>query len=273
MSENNTFPPVFIINLEHSAERRIAMAAQLDSMHLNYTFSKAVDGHEIDLDNLPSYSKLRRRLFFGRDLTKGEMGCLLSHRAIYQHLVDANINSAIVLEDDAILEPNFPDVINALITTPIKWDVIRFLSREKVLQDSRQIGRLFGAYSLIRPTKAYGGAYAYLLTRHAARTFLKHMQSNWLPVDILHGHVWSTGLETFAVRPSAVYPNTVIESTIGESRFDKTVHLSGWQRAVYPLTRASFKVYEQLGKRTASLLAWTRDIRIKWQLRHKINSL
>ena len=272
MSEKNTSPPVFIINLEHSADRRSRMAAQLDSLHLNYIFFKAVNGFDLNLETLPSYSKLRRRLFFGRDLTPGEMGCLLSHRAIYQHRLEANIKSAVILEDDVIIEPDFPDVINALIIAPIKWDVIRFLSSPKVYKQSRHIGLLCGPYALTRLTRTPGGAHAYLLTQHAARIFLSHMQRNWLPVDILHGHVWRTGLETFAVQPSPVSQDTEIESTIEVSRFDKTIHLSGWQRVLYPLTRASFKIYEYLGKRTASYLALSRDTRLRWHLRHKVDS-
>ncbi len=244
------------------------MARQLDAMHLDYTFYDAVNGSELNPATLPSYSQLRRRLCFGRDLTKGELGCLLSHRAIYQHMVDAHLEHAIVLEDDAILENDFPDVIDALMAVPIKWDLIRFLASPKAYRQGRGIGALRGPYSLTRLTKAYGGAYAYLLTRHAARTLLRHMQSNWLPVDILHGHVWETGLETFAVRPSPVSPDNVIESTIGAVRFDKTLQLTGWQRTLYPLTRAAFKIYEHIGKHTASWRAWPRDMRLRRQLRH-----
>src|SRR3984957_7733491 len=110
-----TFPPVFVINLEKSADRRADMYARLEPLHIDYSFFKAVNGHALDIDTLPAYDKTRRRLFFGRDLTKGEIGCLLSHKAVYQHMVDNNINRAIVLEDDVSIEPDFPQVIREIM--------------------------------------------------------------------------------------------------------------------------------------------------------------
>src|SRR4051812_39632643 len=121
-----TFPPVFVINLELSADRRANMSALLEPLHINYSFFKAVNGHALDIDSLPAYAKTRRRLAFGRDLTKGEIGCLLSHRAVYQHMVDNNIDRALVLEDDVEIEPNFPQIIEEIIQSPVQWDVIRF---------------------------------------------------------------------------------------------------------------------------------------------------
>lgn len=266
IDQTSTFPHIFVINLEHSAERRSTMSARLDPLGRSYSFFAATNGSQLDLETLPSYSKLWRRLFFGRDLTKGEMGCLLSHRAVYQHMVDKNIQNAIVLEDDVFVAVDFPDVINALLTETFAWDVIRFLGREKVYRTSRRIGPLCGLYRVTGITGTPGGAYGYLLNQNAAREFLKHMQKNWLPVDILHGHVWRTDLDIFAIQPSPVIPDTQVESTIGATRFDKTVQLTGWQRAVYPFTRCSFNVYKFARKHFSSLGSWPRDLVLRKRL-------
>lgn len=265
-TEKPSFPAVFIINLERSTQRRLAMAEQLEALRLSYEFINGIDGDSLNVGDLPAYAPLRRRLFFGRDLSRAEMGCLLSHRAVYQRMVDSDIDRAVVLEDDAILQPDFPKVIEILIRLPINWHLIRFLARDKVLQQSRRIGPLSHNYFLLRPIKAYGGAYGYIISLSGARRLLTLMQNNWLPVDILHGHVWRTGLETFAIGPSPVAPNMDIDSTIGEDRFDKTIKLTGWQRWVYPLTRAGFKLYEQLGKRSAAAISWVRDMGLRRQL-------
>jgi len=255
-----TFPPVFVINLEKSADRRTAMAARLDPLHIDYTFFKAVNGHALDIDNLPAYDKTRRRLYFGRDLTKGEIGCLLSHRAVYQHMVDNNIERAIVFEDDVFVEPTFPQLIREILQSPVKWDMIRFLAYEKVQKRGRDIFALSTKpHALARIPTTSGGAYGYMLTQKAAKEFLRHMQKNALPVDILHGYVWRTGLETFILRPSPVSADLDNESTIGNVRYDKTSQLLGWQKTVYPFTRGWHKLSELVGKRVSYWLAWPRD--------------
>ncbi|MBI3441226.1 MAG: glycosyltransferase family 25 protein [Proteobacteria bacterium] len=268
MTVTDALPPIFVINLKRSADRRKDMSGRLDPLKMHYSFFEAVDGQALDLKTLPSYAGLRRRLFFGRDLSPGEMGCLLSHRAIYQHMVDNNLDKAIVLEDDVFLSPDFPEVVGELLNLPLQWDMIRFLDREKVYRYSRPIRVLARKpYVLNRVLLTAGGAYGYMLTQKAARTFLQHMYKNVLPVDILHGYVWRTGLEVFAVGPSPVAPDNIIGSTIGDGRFEKTLHIAGWEKMVYPLTRSWHKFSELVGKRRAYWLSWPRDILLKRQQR------
>jgi glycosyl transferase family 25 len=267
MAMQDSFPPIFVINLKRSPERRLSMAERLDPLHVPYSFFEGVDGAHLDLETLPSYAKTRRRLLFGRDLRKGEMGCLLSHRAVYQHMVDHDIDAAVILEDDVFLTPEFPQIIKALARQPVKWDVIRFLEGEKVYKNSRVIGPLCEDYLLTRPLLASGGAYGYMLTKKAAACFLRHMQKNAVPVDTVHSYVWKTGLETFAVKPSPVSPDRVIDSTIGEARFDKTPQIEGWQKAVYPLTRFWLKFSELLGKRRAYWSSLPHDMLLKQRWR------
>jgi glycosyl transferase family 25 len=241
------------------------MTERLKPFNLDYHFFEAVDGRGFDLDTHPAYDGLRRRLFFGRDLTKGELGCLLSHRAIYQHMVDNNIPAAVVLEDDVFFKPDFPAVLQAIGQLPVAWDVIRFLAQEKTYKSGRVLGKIgFGPYVLARNWTTPGGAYAYMLTQNAARQFLRRMERNFMPVDTLHGYVWRTGLETFAVRPSPVSADMETPSTIGMvERFDKTLKLSGGQKMLYPFTRAWLKFSELVCKRMTYLAAWPRDRGIK----------
>ncbi len=259
-------PHIFVINMKHSTERRAVMTARLEALGLAYSFFEAVDGRGLDLDRLPAYDGTRRRLFFGRDMTPGEIGCLLSHKAVYQHMVDQNIAAAVVLEDDVFLTPDFPVVIEALTRLSVKWDVIRFLAQEKVQKTPCRIIYELDCkpYALARIGATPGGAYGYMLTRSAAGKLLRHMQKNLLPVDILHGYVWKTGLESFILKPSPVSADMEGESTIGYGkRFDKSLALKGWERLAYPFTRSWLKFSELVGKRAAYWVAWPRDRLLK----------
>jgi len=267
MTDN--FPPIFVINLKHSTERRATMTERLNQLGLNYSFIEAVNGSELNLKTLPFYDGMRRRLLFGRDMSKGELGCLLSHRAIYQEIVDRNLEKAIILEDDVIIAPAFPAVVQALLKVPVKWDMVRFLDSEKIYRRSRTIGSLLESYALIRPAISSGGAHAYMITQNTARQLLKHTQKNFLPIDILHSYVWRTGLEVFAVRPSPAVRDEVITSTIDleGTRFNKKLQITGWPKIIYPVTHFWLKLSEYIGKRSSYWLAWPRDINNKQALK------
>ncbi len=251
-------PHVFVINLKRSPGRRVEMAARLDALGMPYSFFEGVDGSVTDTLHHPAYDRKRRLRYFGRDLRAGEIGCLLSHRNLYQHMVDNNIPAAVVLEDDTFLTPDFPSVIDAVMESKKKWDMVRFLEGAKAERLSRKVAALTGRYFLTRPPVS-GGAYGYLLTLKAARAFLARMETNYVPVDIVHSYVWETGVETFGVVPSPVAPDRETDSTIGEARFDKTLDITGAARIFYPVTRFGFKLYEMAGKRCSALATRLRD--------------
>jgi glycosyl transferase family 25 len=241
-------PPIYVVSLPRCTERRRIISARLVDLRLDFSIFDATDGEKIDPAKHALYARRRRRLFFGKDLTRGEFGCLLSHRAVYRHMVDSGIERALVLEDDAVPQESLPGVIAALMQTPVPWDIVRFLHSAKSYRKCRAVAPLCGRHALTRLRTTPGGAYGYMLNRRAAHRLLERTQTNWLPVDIVHGQVWRTGLEVFSVRPSPVLPDHDVPSTIGGERFVKGVRLTGWEKGVYPLTRAALKIYESAGK-------------------------
>lgn len=248
MENTDALPPAIVISLPQSAARRAIMARALDGLGMPYAFFDGINGYALDPDTLPDYAGLRRRLFFGRDLTPGEIGCTLSHRAVLRKIVDENIPVALVLEDDARLADDLPDVLRALMKRG-GWDMVRFLGRPKTLKAMRDVGPLTGKYALTRAYGTPGGAYAYLVTRKAAAALLPFMQKNWQPNDMILGQTWRTRLDVYAVRPAAIVADDDIDSTIGDERNRKSKDsLRGWEKIAHPFTRSAFKLWENAGK-------------------------
>lgn len=258
----NTVPPVFVINLTADTDRRAVMTERLDKIGIPYSFFEGVNGRTFDMKTAPAYNAARRKIFFGRDLIPAELGCLLSHRGVYEKMDRENIPYAVVLEDDVIFEDNFAETLMALMNTPVQWDVIRFLGSAKIYaRGCRKITPLIGPYWLARLPTTPGGAHGYLLSLHAARTMIRHMQSNWMPIDALQGRTWETKLETLVLHPAPLHIDMAVESTIGGPRLDKTVTLTGWRRKLFPLFRAWFKLCENIGKKYIYLSALPRDLK------------
>lgn len=242
-----TLPRVLVISLASSAHRREVIGRRLSALCFHYDFFDGVDGRALDLSTLPDYDGLRRRLFFGKDLTPGEVGCLLSHRAAYRRVAQENA-PVLVLEDDAILSDDAPAVLSAIMGKAETWDAVRFLDSEKTLKKKKIITDLGGGYALAKVYGTPGGAYATLISPKAAARLDPFMQRNWQPCDILLGQSWRTGLKVLAVAPSPIAADDVVPSTIGDKRFDKTKALQGWERAVYPATRMAYKLWQAAGK-------------------------
>ena len=260
--------PILVISLAGEEERRKRVRKQIEALGLVFEFFPAVDGRKLNPMASPAYDSVRRRRAFGRDLTGGEIGCLLSHRAIYEKMVAEALDEVLVLEDDAILGPDFPSVLAALQRRPVPYDMIRFFGDPKIAQlPQRYLCPLVGDYRLSRLATTPGGAQAYLIRLQGAKKLLPFMQRNWLPVDILMGRSWEHGLQWFTVQPSPSDYDRTLESAIGNTRFDKSLALGGAERLIYPITRALHKMSEGIGKRSFYWSKWPADRRYSRTLR------
>jgi glycosyl transferase, family 25 len=84
------------------------MAKQLAGRAAEWTFVDAVDGKDLLPAELAKrYDDVRTLRAFGRPLTPPEIGCALSHREVYRRVLDQDLQTAIVLEDDAVLNESF----------------------------------------------------------------------------------------------------------------------------------------------------------------------
>lgn len=243
-------PKIYVINMKTSKARREKIKARLDALELPFEFFDAIRGADLDYKNAAYYNRAKRLKYFGRDLLPGEIGCLLSHRGVYEKMVEDNVDVALVLEDDVTIADDFKATLENIMQQEKNWDVLRFLGNKKPFSKGyRKLEAIDARHNFVRIPTVPGGAYGYILTLNAAKKLIEHTQSNWCPIDTMHGRVWETGLETFAVYPSPIYVDQEQETTIGDERFDKTLQISGLQKALYPFNRAWFKLVEGIEKR------------------------
>lgn len=262
MSQSSIPVPVFVINMEKSRRRRQLMTEKAQGIGIEIEFIKAVVGKDLSNEDIAAcYNSDKRKRYFGRDMMRQEIGCLLSHRKIYEKIVAENIKAAVILEDDVIFEPDFVEAVRKSLDVPVKWDLIRFLSREKIFKKSCRLicGLPDSRFELVRIMGMPGGAYGYIISQNGARIMLQHMKKSWLPIDAIQGRVWETKMNCFALYPSPLYPDPEELTTIGGARFIKSVELVGAERFFYPAFRFGTKVYEAIGKRWGYYSKWLED--------------
>lgn len=89
---------IFLINLARRPDRLAHVQQQLDQLGLTFERFNAVDGATIN--DTSCVDRDRFYLNNKRQIALGEIGCAMSHRAIWQQMVQQNLPFALILEDD-----------------------------------------------------------------------------------------------------------------------------------------------------------------------------
>ena len=99
---------IFIINLSSQPERWAHIEKQLSGKNLDYERFPAIVGRMLPIEVLRHVSShLWQWCYLGKLLTSSEIGCSLSHLAIYRKMVLNKIPCACILEDDISIKSNF----------------------------------------------------------------------------------------------------------------------------------------------------------------------
>jgi len=201
---------VFVINLKRSTERKEYMAALCEKNSLFPEFITAVDGRRLDVEELLGEVCLNNMVAggIGRELCKAEIGCALSHKEIYQKLIDQNIEQALVLEDDVEFDERLIHVLGSINTFPSNWEIVllghhggesRFNNTKGSLWDRKII---LNNYKLVRPSELAYGAYGYLINKRGASKLLAELELMAKPIDHYTGDSYYINL--YAVSPPVI---------------------------------------------------------------------
>lgn len=104
--------PIFVISLPDAHERRHQISQQCTNLELPFEFIDAIDGRAgLPAEFESEIDREKARLRCRRPLSDAEFACALSHRLVYRHVIDAALPGALILEDDAILSPQFAEFV------------------------------------------------------------------------------------------------------------------------------------------------------------------
>ena len=98
-----SYPPIYVLNLDRSIQRWEKMETELNSQNINAIRLSGVDGRKLTKKELSTVSTSLSTYL----QPKGVIGCYLSHKKFWQLIVDESLPSAIVFEDDVKLSDNF----------------------------------------------------------------------------------------------------------------------------------------------------------------------
>lgn len=174
--------PVFVVSLKESYQRRSSVITKLGELNILFEFVDAVRGSALSVEQrkelvAPASEILRVR---GKLLSDSEIGCALSHLAVYQAMQDRDIDYAIVLEDDVRVLGDIMKVSESLVLKNPSYVLLGypkltdFEVRNYVWLDPiKRLGGVLSKYSYGKTTRTGElGTVGYLISKKAAKDIL-----------------------------------------------------------------------------------------------------
>jgi glycosyl transferase family 25 len=191
------FDAIFFISLPRAIERRRSIQQQIERFDLkNAIIVDAVDGRLMDCQEARKSGVVADGKQLARPLHPGEIGCMLSHRNVWQQFLDEEMDSALIFEDDAVLRDDCCELGKTVLAqVPDDWDVIYLHSHFPVGSGQGcDSGRKKISENVYRAFQEHGGAAGYALSgRRGAAEYLIERSTpvsypadgvtNWLSAD------------------------------------------------------------------------------------------
>lgn len=203
-------PAIYVINLDRSPDRWAAMTARLAALGLTATRVPAVDAKR-DLDEMRARrgfpTPLGDTIFAmnaeGRRYLMGEEACFQSHLKAQAMFLASDAETALILEDDADIAPDFSGTLSAIVDIAPLWDAVRLESAgRRGTRRALKIADLPGGRMLVGSLRPCSGSSGYLITRAGAERFIAAAKGVFEPVDTYLSSVGKHGLRMLDCAPS-----------------------------------------------------------------------
>lgn len=170
----------YVLNLDRHAERKTELINNIElngiNKFLNINFVKGIDGNNLTDEEKTKFKICPRWFDFKlkTGITRGEIGCALSHYKAWKEFYDSGKEHAIFFEDDIYFKnDNFEKNLKYLLSYPQDTDMI-YILRKSLFEEKDCQQDIFKYFQEI---KASYWLCSYLLTRNCVE---KILNSNYL---------------------------------------------------------------------------------------------
>ena len=198
---NTGFPRTFVINLDRAQERRESISKQLDALGIPFEFFRATDGRFFTENEQALYSHKETLKLLGYELTPNEVACAMSHIRVYEKMIQENIESALIFEDDAKIEDSLVQVLQNLSKFPDDWGLINLSSATYMYPTKIEVIPGVSIAEFRKPPKFL---VAYLVTLETAKKLVELAYPIRCPADFLTGRAGLKYFKTYGVYPRVV---------------------------------------------------------------------
>lgn len=177
--------------------------------NLQVDFIEAVNGRDLNKDDITQvYSSEGTINTLGRELSRGEIGCALSHKTVYEKIVNDNIEISLILEDDIDFNLDLLTLLDLKNEFQKNWELVllgHHTGYSRNVDTTASIWnqmQLTEKYKLARPCEKGYGTYGYLITKSGAKKLLNHLNVIEKPIDHYTGD--SKYLNLYIINPAPI---------------------------------------------------------------------
>ncbi|MBD8665880.1 glycosyltransferase family 25 protein [Rhizobium sp. CFBP 8752] len=237
------------------SQRRERCRQQLVDAKARHIFIDAIDGFALSSSEITAagYDASDDLQSFKRKLSLGEIGCYLSHKAVWSRIACEG-RPAVVLEDDFEIQPDFVAEIDKILKYDVDNVLVKLNAPAAKRCKSLEFFDVSRSSGLKRHAKVGSRTTGYLIGAAAAEKMLTIRKTFSRPIDIDMKFLWEHGVPILEAEPPLVR-----ERFAGATQ--SSIDLS--REAVKPRTlfRRFLKNIRYQADYSRSLLAW----RSRWE--------
>lgn len=152
-------------------------------------------------------------------LTKGEVGCVLSHKKVYEEFLNSQYNSIIIFEDDAIFtEKCSVSILKDIMKIVDSIDSPVVVALQKSDYQNKEKFIITDDISMYSCHKFYC-THGYIINRAAAKNILELQTPIRFEIDAFEYYYWLGATELYCLNDNLVLQSQDFESVIGDERF------------------------------------------------------
>lgn len=153
-------------------------------------------------------------------LSKGEIGCALSHKKVYDAFLKTSQKSILVFEDDIVFSRQCTlEVLESLMEYVEQKSEPTVLVLQKSRWHNKKVWNVDANISVYSSRNQFC-THAYILNRSAAEVILSMQTPVRFEIDAFKFYYWLADVELYCLNQDLVKQSMEIESGIGDGRFD-----------------------------------------------------
>jgi GR25 family glycosyltransferase involved in LPS biosynthesis/predicted GH43/DUF377 family glycosyl hydrolase len=192
-------PPVYVLYCEELPDRRDRIAGHLKSLGITPIWWRSIHGKTWGLGTNKVYVQGEA------PINAGQVGLILGHYTLWQHLHAIGCEEAIILEDDAVLVPDFLQRYDE-ITTSLPADAqLCYIGHLGPTDVQHKVAQMLPG-NVARLSYVPWGTHGYMVRKTALPVLLERMAMAKNPVD---SQIWYQCLEGGHLRWYAAYETLV----------------------------------------------------------------
>ncbi|XP_007426355.1 procollagen galactosyltransferase 2 isoform X1 [Python bivittatus] len=274
--EKMGFDEIFMINLKRRKDRRDRMLRTLYEQEIEVKLVEAVDGKALNtsqlkalnIDMLPGYQDP----YSSRVLTRGEIGCFLSHYYIWKEVVNREMEKSLVIEDDVRFEHQFKKKLTKLMDdierAQLDWELI-YIGRKR-MQVEHPEKAVPNVMNLVEADYSYW-TLGYAISLQGAQKLIGAQPfSKMLPVDeflpVMYNkhpvakymeHYEPRDLKAFSAEPLLIYPTHYtgqpgyLSDTETSTIWDNETVATDWDRTLSRKSRRQGQIHRDAQNKNA----------------------